>query len=37
MEQLEDIFNTKEFKALSWKQRMIIRIKVAFFGFMEMM
>lgn len=37
MNQLEDIFETKEFKELPWKQRLWIRIKVAFFGFMEMM
>jgi hypothetical protein len=29
MKELEDIFNTKEFKSLSWKKRMVIRFKVA--------
>jgi hypothetical protein len=28
--ELEDIFETKEFKALPWKQRLWLRIKVAF-------
>ena len=37
MEELEDIFKTKQFQELPWKQRLWIRIKVAFFGFMEMM
>lgn len=30
IKELEDIFNTKEFKSLSWRQRMWIRLKVAF-------
>ena len=29
MKELEDIFDTKEFKSLSWKKRFIIRLKVA--------
>ena len=37
MNQLEDIFETKEFKQLPWKKRLWIRIKVAFFGMLEMM
>ena len=37
MQQLEDIFETKEFKQLPWKKRLWIRIKVAFFGMLEMM
>ena len=36
MKQLEDIFETKEFKELSWKKRLWIRIQVAFFGFIEL-
>ncbi len=28
-EELEDIFNTKEFKSLSWRKRLVIRLKVA--------
>lgn len=35
MKQLEDIFNTKEFKSLSWGQRLWVRIKVAFFGLID--
>jgi len=34
---LEDIFKTEEFKSLTWKKRLWIRIKVAFFGLIEMM
>ena len=34
---LEDIFETEEFKSLNLKQRLWIRIKVAFFGLIEMM
>lgn len=30
MKELEDIFDTKEFKSLSWGQRLWIRLKVAF-------
>ena len=30
MKELEDIYKTEEFKLLSWKQRLWIRIKVAF-------
>ena len=36
MEELEDIFNTTEFKALPWKQRFWIRIKIAIAGFLSM-
>lgn len=32
IKELEDIFKTKEFKALSWKQKLWIRIKVAIIG-----
>jgi len=32
MNELEDIFNTEEFKLLPWKQRLWIRIKVAIIG-----
>lgn len=32
IKELEDIFLTKEFKALNWKQRLWIRIKVAIIG-----
>lgn len=37
MQQLEDIFETKEFKELPWKKRFWIRVKVAFFGMLETM
>ena len=30
MKKLEDIYKTKEFKSLSWIQRLWIRIKIAF-------
>jgi hypothetical protein len=30
MKELEDIYKTKEFKLLSWIQRLWIRIKIAF-------
>ena len=36
MNQLEDIFDTNWFKELPWKQRVWIRIKVAFFASLEM-
>lgn len=36
MKQLEDIFQTKEFKALNWKKRLWIRIQVAIAGFLEL-
>ena len=36
MKELEDIFNTTEFKALPWKQRFWIRIKIAIVGFLSM-
>jgi hypothetical protein len=36
IKELEDIFKTKEFKALPWKQRFWIRIKVAIAGFLSM-
>lgn len=29
MKELEDIFSTPEFKSLSWRKRMIIRLKIA--------
>lgn len=29
MKELEDIFDTKEFKSLPWKKRFIVRLKVA--------
>lgn len=32
MKELEDIFDTKEFKSLNWKQRLWIRFKVAIIG-----
>ena len=31
-----DIFETKEFKALSWRKRIWIRLKVAFFETISM-
>jgi len=33
MNQIEDIFDTTEFKALPWGKRFLIRLKVAFFTF----
>lgn len=36
MKQLEDIFDTKEFKELPWKRRLWIRIQVAFAAMLEM-
>jgi hypothetical protein len=36
MEELEDIFKTNEFKALPWKQRFWVRVKVAIAGFLSM-
>jgi hypothetical protein len=35
--ELEDIFKTKEFKSLPLHKRIWIRIKVAFFGLLELM
>jgi hypothetical protein len=35
MNQIEDIFDTKEFKSLSRWQKLWIRIKVAFFTFIS--
>lgn len=35
MGQLEDIFDTKEFKELPWKRRLWIRIQVAFAAMLE--
>lgn len=32
---MEDIFQTEEFKRLPWRKRFCIRLKVAFFGFIE--
>jgi len=36
MKELEDIFDTKEFKSLPWKQRVWIRFKVALVGTLNM-
>lgn len=36
MNELEDIFQTKEFKQLPWKKRFWIRIQVAFAGMLEL-
>ena len=36
MDQLEDIFNTEEFKALPFKKRVWLRIKIAFFQTIQM-
>jgi len=36
MGQLEDIFDTKEFKELPWKRRLWVRIQVAFAAMLEM-
>ena len=36
MGQLEDIFDTKEFKELPWKCRLWVRIQVAFAAMLEM-
>jgi hypothetical protein len=36
MDQLEDIFNTKEFKNLSWKKRVWMRIQIAFIQTIKM-
>ena len=36
IKELEDIFLTKEFKALNWKQRLWIRIKVAVIATLSM-
>ena len=35
MKQLEDIFITEEFKKLSWKRRIWIRIQVALAAMLE--
>lgn len=35
--ELEDIFNTEEFKSLPLHKRLWIRIKVAFIGFIQYM
>ena len=35
MNQLEDIFDTKEFKELPWKRRIWIRIQVALAAILE--
>lgn len=32
MNELEDIFQTEEFKSLNWKKRLWVRIKVAIIG-----
>ena len=34
--EIEDIFKTKEFRELSWRKRFMIRLKVAFFGTIEL-
>jgi len=36
MGQLEDIFDTKEFKELPWKRRLWVRVQVAFAAMLEM-
>lgn len=36
MENLEDIFQTAEFKALPWKSRVWLRLKIAFFQTIKM-
>ena len=36
IKELEDIFLTKEFKSLSWRQRLWVRIKVAIIGTLSM-
>ena len=36
IKELEDIFKTKEFKALSWKRKLWVRIQVAVAGFLSM-
>lgn len=33
MNQIEDIFDTPEFKALPWKKRFWVRVQIAFFTF----
>jgi len=37
MKELEDIFNTEEFKSLPWIKRFWIRVKVAFIQTINMM
>ena len=37
MKELEDIFLTEEFKALPWKKRVWIRLKIAFFQTISML
>jgi hypothetical protein len=37
MKEIEDIYNTHEFKELPWKNRVWFRIKVAFFATIGMM
>lgn len=32
----EDIFKTEEFKALPWKKRFLLRLKIAFFATISM-
>jgi hypothetical protein len=36
IKELEDIFKTKEFKALSWRRKLWVRIQVAIAGFLSM-
>ncbi len=35
MNRLEDIFDTEEFKQLSWKRKLWVRIQVAFAAMLE--
>lgn len=35
MNDVYDIFKTKEFKELSWNKRLLIRVKIAFFEFIK--
>ena len=35
MKELEDIYKTKEFKSLPWRKRIIIRLKVAIYQFLN--
>lgn len=37
MNQIEDVFNTEEFKALPFKKRVWMRLKIAFFQTIQMM
>ena len=33
---MQDIFNSKEFKSLKWNQKLMLRLKVAFFEMIRM-